>query len=86
MDILKTEAPFSPVIGAEEVRAATEILKKYRQGKANLEKRVIENEQWFKMRHWQQFRNKSREGGTGRASTRPSGGTQPTRNLPARGS
>lgn len=62
MDILKTEVPFSPVIGAEEVRAATETLKKYRQGKANLEKRVIENEQWFKMRHWQQFRNKSREG------------------------
>ncbi len=62
MDILKTEVPFSPVIDAEEVRAATETLKKYRQGKANLEKRVIENEQWFKMRHWQQFRNKSREG------------------------
>ena len=62
MEVLKAEVPFSPVIGAEEVRAATETLKKYRQGKANLEKRVIENEQWFKMRHWQQFRNKSREG------------------------
>ena len=51
-----------PVIGPAEVRAAAELLKKYRQGKANLEKRVIENEQWFKMRHWAQFRKNSRDG------------------------
>lgn len=48
-----------PVIGAAEVRAAAEILKQYRQGKANLEKRVIENEQWFKLRHWGQMRRSS---------------------------
>ena len=51
-----------PVIGPAEVRAAAELLKKYRQGKANLEKRVIENEQWFKMRHWEHFRKNSRAG------------------------
>ena len=27
-------------------------LNRYKQGKANLEKRIISNEQWWKMRHW----------------------------------
>lgn len=39
-------------IGEEEITKATELLKKYKEGKATLEKRIIENEQWFKMRHW----------------------------------
>lgn len=55
-------AEITPVIGTPEIRAAAEILKQYRQGKANLEKRIIENDQWFKMRHWQQFRKNAREG------------------------
>lgn len=55
-------AEITPIIGTPEIRAAAEILKQYRQGKANLEKRIIENDQWFKMRHWQQFRKNAREG------------------------
>ncbi len=43
-------------IGRNEVRNATEILLKYKAGKANLEKRVISNEQWWKGRHWEQIR------------------------------
>ncbi len=39
-------------IGKEDVEKATEALKKYKEGKASLEKRIVENEQWFKMRHW----------------------------------
>ena len=42
-----------PRIGAEEVRQAAQILKKYKQGKAHLESRIIDNEQFWKMRHWQ---------------------------------
>ena len=49
-------APLLEVIGREEIRAATQTLEEYRQGKANLERRVIENEQWWKMRHWELFR------------------------------
>lgn len=51
-----------PKIGAEEVRKATEILQKYRRGKAQLEARIIDNEQFWKLRHWEQMA-KSGEGG-----------------------
>lgn len=43
-------------IGKEEVRKAAEILRKYKDGKANLENRIVDNEQWYKMRHWEQIR------------------------------
>ena len=39
-------------IGTEQILEAQKILGRYRQGKANLEKRIIENEQWYKLRHW----------------------------------
>ena len=45
------------IIGPEEVREAEAIRKKYKQGKANLDRRVIENEQWWKMRHWDYIRD-----------------------------
>ena len=51
-----------PRIGAEEVRQAAQILKKYKQGKAHLESRIIDNEQFWKMRHWQQM-GKNGQGG-----------------------
>lgn len=38
-------------IGKEEIIGAGKTLKKYKEGKANLEKRIIDNEQWWKMRH-----------------------------------
>ena len=40
-------------IGEKELARATEILKKYKAGKTNLESRVVENERWWKMRHWE---------------------------------
>ena len=39
-------------IGREEVNHADQLLKEYKQGKANLENRIVENEQWYKGRHW----------------------------------
>ena len=45
-------------IGEEQVREANHILQKYKQGKANLEKRIVENEQWYKLRHWECMRDK----------------------------
>ena len=47
------------VIGNEEVEKATALLKKYKESKTNLENRIIDNEQWFKMRHWEQLRSSS---------------------------
>ena len=51
-----------PRIGEQEVRRAAELLKKYRQGKVNLERRIIDNEQFWKLRHWPQM-EKTGEGG-----------------------
>ena len=40
------------MITEEDVKRARDTLEKYRQGKANLESRIIDEEQWYKMRHW----------------------------------
>ena len=39
-------------IGKKEIKEAVNILQKYKEGKTNLEKRIVENEQWYKLRHW----------------------------------
>ena len=44
------------VIGREQVQAAQQTLQKYKEGKSNLERRIVENEQWFKLRHWECMR------------------------------
>ena len=45
-------------VGREEVLQAWQTLQKYKQGKANLEQRIIESQQWYKMRHWECMRKK----------------------------
>ena len=46
----------SAPIGKEAIEKATKTLQKYKEGKANLERRIIENEQWYKLRHWECMR------------------------------
>ena len=48
-------------IGKKQVEEATRILQTYKQGKANLEKRIVENEQWYRMRHWEHMEGKKGE-------------------------
>ena len=55
-------------IGAAEVRMARATLNRYKEGKANLERRVVDNAQWYKMRHWECMR------GHGKAEVEPSSG------------
>ena len=43
-------------IGEKQVQAAQQTLNKYKEGKANLEKRIVDNEQWYKIRHWECMR------------------------------
>lgn len=43
-------------IGREQVLAASQTLQRYKQGKANLEKKIVDNEQWYKLRHWECMR------------------------------
>ena len=44
------------VIGREQIQKAQLTLNKYKEGKANLEQRIVENEQWYKLRHWECMR------------------------------
>ena len=49
-------------IGTEEGRRAADILRRYHAGKRQLEQRIIDNEQFWKLRHWQQM-EKTGQGG-----------------------
>ncbi len=53
--------PAEPV-GAEQVAEATQLLQKYKAGKAALDRRLIDNELWFRMGHWKQYKNRMMEG------------------------
>ena len=43
-------------IDTEEIKRAHTILQKYKNGKTNLEQKIIQNEQFWKLRHWEQMR------------------------------
>jgi hypothetical protein len=45
-------------IKKEQVQKATQTLNKYKEGKANLEQKIVDNEQWYKLRHWECMRDK----------------------------
>ena len=51
----------SQVIGREQIQKANLTLQKYKEGKANLEKRIVDNEQWYKLRHWECMRDKKED-------------------------
>lgn len=40
------------VIGKDEIARAEGILQEYKRGKTNLETRIIDNERWYQLRHW----------------------------------
>ena len=46
------QAKMKPKIGSNEVSRASEILRKYKEGKARLEQKIIANEQFWKLRQW----------------------------------
>lgn len=49
------------VIGREQVQKASLTLQRYKEGKANLEIKIVENEQWYKLRHWECMRAKEHD-------------------------
>ena len=53
---MMNEGRNEPVIGREQLHRAQVILNRYKEGKANLERRVVDNEQWYKLRHWECMR------------------------------
>lgn len=56
------QLPAAQPIGQEEISQAIQRLQRYKQGKANLEQRVVQDELWYKLRHWEVMRkNKKKE-------------------------
>ena len=49
------------VIGTQQIQEANLALQKYKEGKANLEKKIVDNEQWYKLRHWECMRNQKKQ-------------------------
>lgn len=43
---------FTNKITEDTLRKGDEILRKYKQGKQNLEEKIVRNEKWWKMKHW----------------------------------
>ena len=48
MLLTRTEA-----ITEKDVKKASEILRKYKEGKTHLEERIVEDELWWEQRHWE---------------------------------
>lgn len=48
--------PQAQPVGREQVAKAMDVLKKYKAGKQNLENRIVNNEKWYRMRHWDVLR------------------------------
>lgn len=74
MDIVRSIPPGKEAIGQAEIRKAAEILRKYREGKKSLETRIIANEQWWKMRHWDQMKRDNNTPSTNEHDPEPASG------------
>ncbi len=59
----QVEEPVMPqsgvVIGKKELDDAIQTLKDYKNGKRNLESRIVEEERWYRLRHWDLIRSKA---------------------------
>lgn len=54
------ESDLNKPIGEKEIKAAQEILQRYKAGKANLDSRIVEDEKWWELRHWPFIRGNQR--------------------------
>lgn len=55
-------------ITTDHIREAVSILQQYKNGKANLEQRIITNEEWYRLQHWSKERNAKEGAQTKRAT------------------
>ena len=52
-------------IDKKAIEKAIATLKAYKDGKRNLESRIVEEERWWKLRHWDMIRGQSSKAMTG---------------------
>ena len=50
-------------IGAEQMNTAEMVLKEYKEDKSSLNARIVDNEQWWKLRHWEDIRRGAKDAG-----------------------
>ena len=53
--------PMTQVIDKKAIADAAATLRKYKEGKSNLESRIVEEERWWKLRHWDVIRGKPKD-------------------------
>ena len=58
IDAIDTSLP----VGPAQVSEAAQILQRYKAGKAALDQRLVDNELWFRMGHWKNYKNPMMEG------------------------
>lgn len=51
--IIRADEEGANAIGTKQIEEATRILQKYKEGKSSVENRVIENDKWYRLRHWE---------------------------------
>lgn len=59
-------------VNRETITEAAQTLRQYKEGKANLEQRIIENQRWYRLRHWECMRKA--EAKLGKAVVEPASG------------
>lgn len=52
MGATRPDAMKKPKIGKEQLKKANDTLRRYKAGKAAQDARVVEDEKWYRMRHW----------------------------------
>ena len=60
-DLAGTELKTQELIGEKEIKEAAQTLTDYKAGKGALESRIVKDEQWWKLRHWDILRYQSSE-------------------------
>lgn len=66
--------PVENAIGLNEIKKAQEIFRKYKEGKKTLENRIISNEKWWKMRHWEEMKRDNNTPDTNENDPEPASG------------
>lgn len=54
--------PFRSKISKEILTEAMTVMRKYKQGKASVERRIVEAQQWWKLRNWEEIEKKGVKG------------------------
>lgn len=63
-DLFKGKEPSSKrKIGESEIALAAQVLREYKEAKSSLESRIVEDEQWWKLRHWDTFSKEDKKEG-----------------------